>query len=459
VESNSHSSTVNDTDNTQKEHEGPPISSTHFTSKKPGQHPPSDVHFSIEQVTGISSKELDDKYSTAHPDDDRLIPSLEFNLQPLLQIVIAILEAESPAKIDLLGFGCFNKVYLFSFADGKEAVVRLPYGKKKDLMRMQVESEVVTMKYVKAKLPPNWASLVPYVFTSDPDPSNTVGAPYIVMERVAGCMLSDVWKGIEMSQKRRIVQQTADFTSALHSVGREFTDIGSLCWKDDEFYVGPSYINSLQEEYRGPWPNTRMYLMARINSILLLWQNIYFRRSSEMHTFCGAPISSILTFFSHLTELVSKFNPCKLTNDADADKFRSLVHPDLHLGNIFVDPDSLQLSAIIDWADAAIYPEWYYSSVPTYLCGPDVYCKRSPLEGYEEEFREQFMDLTHLRDFYILQKGLMEPGFKYRLDKYAVLHKLQSSFALDFSVLEVEELAIWVEEEVSEYRTGAAKLE
>jgi hypothetical protein len=167
-------------------------------------------------------------------------------------------------------------------------------------------------------------------------------------------------------------------------------------------------------------------------------------------------LSSILRFFAHLPELVSKFDPCKLTSDADADKFRSLVHPDLNTGNIFVDPESLQLSAIIDWTDVAIYPDWFYSKVPTFLRGPDVYCKRSFLEGYEEEYREEYMELTDLRDFYVIQKGLNEPGFRYRLDKYAVLHKLQSAFFLDFAALGVQDLATWVEEEVSQYHIGVA---
>jgi predicted Ser/Thr protein kinase len=276
VEQTSRSSAINDTDITQKNDEGPPIPVPGSTSTILPPRPPSN---STGQVIDVSCRELDDKYSAAHPEDVQRIPSLEFNLQLLLQIVKASLKTQALAKIELFGFGCFNKVYLFSFADGKEAVVRLPYGKKTDVRRMEVESEVVTMKYAKAKLPTQWASLVPCVYTSDPDPSNAVGVTYIVMARAAGRMLSDVWKGLEMSQKRRIVQQTVDFTSALHSVGREFTDIGSLHCKDDEFYVGPSCLDSLQDEYRGPWPTTGMYLMARINSILLKWQNIYFRRS------------------------------------------------------------------------------------------------------------------------------------------------------------------------------------
>lgn len=41
-----------------------------------------------------------------------------------------------------------------------------------------------------------------------------------------------------------------------------------------------------------------------------------------------------------------------------------LRHPDLHLGNIFIDPDSKKISGIIDWQGAMILPLFIHSGFP-----------------------------------------------------------------------------------------------
>jgi hypothetical protein len=50
-----------------------------------------------------------------------------------------------------------------------------------------------------------------------------------------------------------------------------------------------------------------------------------------------------------------------------ADKSSSanvLWHPDLHLDNIFVDPDTCQITRIVDWQSAYVAPLFYQSGVP-----------------------------------------------------------------------------------------------
>lgn len=44
-----------------------------------------------------------------------------------------------------------------------------------------------------------------------------------------------------------------------------------------------------------------------------------------------------------------------------------LWHPDLHLDNIFVDPDTFQITRIVDWQSACVAPLFYHSGVPK-LC-------------------------------------------------------------------------------------------
>jgi len=44
-----------------------------------------------------------------------------------------------------------------------------------------------------------------------------------------------------------------------------------------------------------------------------------------------------------------------------------LWHPDLHLDNIFVDPDTCQITRVVDWQSARVVPLFYQSAVPR-LC-------------------------------------------------------------------------------------------
>jgi hypothetical protein len=42
----------------------------------------------------------------------------------------------------------------------------------------------------------------------------------------------------------------------------------------------------------------------------------------------------------------------------------TLWHPDLHLDNVFVDPESKQITRIIDWQSAAVMPLFYQCGIP-----------------------------------------------------------------------------------------------
>lgn len=50
------------------------------------------------------------------------------------------------------------------------------------------------------------------------------------------------------------------------------------------------------------------------------------------------------------------------TNEAVSNNV--LMHPDLHLDNIFVDPETLQITRIVDWQSACVAPLFYHADVP-----------------------------------------------------------------------------------------------
>ncbi|KAJ5181908.1 Aminoglycoside phosphotransferase [Penicillium cf. viridicatum] len=63
----------------------------------------------------------------------------------------------------------------------------------------------------------------------------------------------------------------------------------------------------------------------------------------------------------------------KSTNEAASNNV--LMHPSLHLDNIFVDPETLQVTRIVDWQSACVAPLLYHADVPK-MC-----THHGPLQG------------------------------------------------------------------------------
>lgn len=63
----------------------------------------------------------------------------------------------------------------------------------------------------------------------------------------------------------------------------------------------------------------------------------------------------------------------KSTNEAASNNV--LMQPDLHLDNIFVDPETLQITRIVDWQSACVAPLFYHADVPK------LYTHHGPLQG------------------------------------------------------------------------------
>ncbi|KAJ5130818.1 uncharacterized protein N7515_006857 [Penicillium bovifimosum] len=69
-----------------------------------------------------------------------------------------------------------------------------------------------------------------------------------------------------------------------------------------------------------------------------------------------------------------------------------LWHPDLHLDNIFVDPDTCQITRIVDWQSACVAPLFYQSGVPR-MCRhpatPEGWVVPERPEGFENMSKDE----------------------------------------------------------------------
>ncbi|KAI6137239.1 hypothetical protein F5141DRAFT_75254 [Pisolithus sp. B1] len=182
-----------------------------------------------------------------------------------------------------LAEGGYHKVYEVLQKDGTVlGVVRVA---APAFPKDKLESEVATLKYLAAQtqIP------VPQVYAWNSDASNSVGAEYIIMQKMPGVSANTKWDTLSMSVKERTVSQVTEYLKAMFAL--RFDRAGSLYLSSpskDDVYVGPivsipffsavdgvvrvpdadppSHIELSQ--YRGPFSNTTEYLQSFLRAEL-----------------------------------------------------------------------------------------------------------------------------------------------------------------------------------------------
>lgn len=395
-----------------------------------------------------SLQELDDEYATSHHIHKSRIPKSEFNLCQLLNIATEVRNVDHCTAVKLIGFGVTNKAYSITLSNGKDIIARLPY--RPVINEDRMKSEVGAMFYAKQNLPPEWAHLVPTIYSWDSHGANEVGAPYILMEKMEGSPLANEVNSLTMKQRNSITIQLAQFTAALHGIGSEFDKIGGLYYeKYKPFKIGP-LIRNWGEDFRqgpgmdtGPWPSTRAFLMGQVHQLLRKWQVYYYPKVDARGNYKQTNVESVVDFLSALASLVPMLDP--------GDELPgSLVHTDLHSNNILIDPRSATLSGIIDWEAAGIFPKSFSFRLPRCFGSRTVYSALTPLEPDMKKARQSYIETTQLKHTYIVERSCLQPGYWRRLRQYSDLYKLDDCFALNLCRLEFEELAKWVTEKTKD---------
>ena len=123
-----------------------------------------------------------------------------------------------------LAEGGFNRVFELTI-DGLQVIARLPYPSTY-LKHFSVASEVATMDLVRSYGVP-----VPKVLDYSATSNNAVGAEYIIMEKVNGRDLGDIWYELSEKERIKVVIQVARLESVLFSIS--LPGCGSVYYKRD----------------------------------------------------------------------------------------------------------------------------------------------------------------------------------------------------------------------------------
>ena len=313
----------------------------------------------------------------------------EPNIQVLERIASRTLKYS--CKVSKFAQGGFNKAYDVQARDEHqdEDVVQ----RKRYLMRVSLPmdpkfktlSEVATIAWIKQYT----AIPVPTIlaYNCDCTSGDELGFEWMLMEKVSGKPLEQIWKSMTWLRKEELVIRIAHCCAELYS--KRFQAIGCLYFADqypangwnhaklqeDESseYVMGKYISmkffwenhSTYHIPRGPFMSSADWLRASLRLDQLDCENILVDSTDK------AAIEDALTSKATVKRLLSSldiiFADEYLSNPAT-----TLLHPDLSRNNILVNDDG-QLQAIIDWECTSAVPLWEAAQYPDFLYqGPNL---------------------------------------------------------------------------------------
>ncbi|KAF4221630.1 hypothetical protein CNMCM6457_001781 [Aspergillus fumigatiaffinis] len=363
---------------------------------------------------------------------------------PALQQTAGHIVGSRCLKMTKLPEGLYNKVFSLEMENGREILARIP-NPNAGHPAYVVASEVATLDFLRNVLD----IPVPEVLSwSSPSQHNAVGVEYILMERVRGRQLSEVWDAMSEAQRFGLVKSLVEIEQKLANV--KFALHGSLYYKDtyplgrgiidpaepeqeatSNFVIGPTTQRSFWEIEkqglgidRGPWETAEGYLSSVARREIALIRETGPRRSSDTSALLGKTQLE-RDMHIHLLEQFQMLLPHILPPEETLRPV--LLHHDLHSENIFVhSSDPTKISGIIDWQAVYTAPLFMQAKFPSIFDCDDPYPwgavqPKLPedfdtLSQSEKEMAEARLGRLRLKKFYELASRKFNPPLAKAMD-------------------------------------------
>jgi len=280
--------------------------------------------------------------------------------------------------------GSFNKIWIFQCNDGSEdkqcLVLRITdvtsWGRyKPDTVAQLLRSEVDTMEYIKHSAP---HFPIPEVVSYDETYANEVGHPYILMTRMPGMSLQEFWfrdelilSPTELETKRKtILTSLAQTMSQLSKLS--FPESGMLQRCIDRRTRAPTLAKRPMVKYRfdlgyGQGEKRVKYSEPQAHTCKQYFKN-------RLVTWKKNFLNSKPDLYPEEVEATSQYKLAafiieQMPDDAGDDVF-VVAHPDFNWQNILVDPQSGEVTGVIDWDGVHTVPRQLGAApLPLFLAG------------------------------------------------------------------------------------------
>ncbi|OJJ45027.1 hypothetical protein ASPZODRAFT_153337 [Penicilliopsis zonata CBS 506.65] len=286
---------------------------------------------------------------------------IRFDLNRLARVAADSVGAAQCVSITKYPDGMFNKAFLITMDNGREVVAKVP-NPNAGIPHFTTASEVATMDFARNILD----TPAPHVYTwNSQAESHPVGAEFIIMQKVEGMPLSQVWDRISLPQKLQVLLAMTCLQKQWLSVS--FSHYGSLYYAGDvQPSVDSHYVKHdtiVRDPKQGLLNIERGPLGTReIKAIQSL------KPPKQIALFCGPKLYqpntenkiTALTWYQQIIDF--------LIPTAVAITKPYLWHNDLHDDNVFVDPQNPErITGIIDWQSCHISPLFNHNPDPAFL--------------------------------------------------------------------------------------------
>ncbi|UKZ65831.1 uncharacterized protein TrAtP1_007021 [Trichoderma atroviride] len=257
---------------------------------------------------------------------DRIFYFADFNLEALLSLSEQLRGRKCTCNVTKMPkCSSLNWVIFVTFDDGVEWVFRCPMAGRNNVYSDETSSKIVnseasTLMYLKA----HTSIPVPEVYSYSGTTDNSIGVPYILQSKATGRSLGSY----DWSQcPNRFTGSRNPLTFLpISDKGRE--------------KVMEQFGSIMAELSDHRFPEIDSYRMAsrRWNDFVAIGQKIDHSKNRLLYCIAG----------QFLVEMIPQLS-------SGYDNSFTLSHPDLHVGNIYVD-DDLNITCIIDWSSASTGP-------------------------------------------------------------------------------------------------------
>ena len=270
------------------------------------------------------------------------VPPLNLNYEALKHLADHFLPGSHGACIDITTMrrGGFHGIRVLHFEDGWSCIAR--FTREYESLE-KTESELATIEYVRK----HTTIPVPEIFFVNYNENHVVGAPFVLMERMDGGPLGDIWDALPLEHKLDVMRQLANVTGQLAE--QKFEALGMIT-KDGT--IGP-----VLSDPEGGGPVAEHAFTSTLEAYLFYLQDV------PDHN------ETLKNLYQEVRVEIKSFLERNTTNPLLNPPYR-LEHGDYNAWNILVVQEDKTLppkiSAIIDWDSSQTveleslysYPGW-----------------------------------------------------------------------------------------------------
>ncbi|EJT96737.1 hypothetical protein DACRYDRAFT_60097, partial [Dacryopinax primogenitus] len=288
---------------------------------------------------------------------------LPFSPEALARAACDALGASHVTRFDKLAEGLSNRVFLLSLNTGKDVVARLTFCNPCPAHVSNV-SETATLDFLS-----HLGISVPQVYTHSA--KDDVGAPYMLTSLIPGVELTSRL-GAFRASPGKLIDKLVSIPSKLAQT--RFAAYGALYFRkdvppllehgcgsremEDRWALGPSVHRVFWGERaglnidRGPWHT----IPSLAQALAKAEQAHITARSTSSDSHSPKALKALAQFL--------RITPFLAPREEEA-RAACLLHPDLHAGNVFVNPEGeVEMTGIIDWQGAGIGPLYVRAPLP-----------------------------------------------------------------------------------------------